>query len=132
MRMAQTQDALHAAIMAQLLANPDTAQIPPAQLQQVVDALAREAQTQKVSAQEIAWRPQIADVESPTDTSHTGSSICPSGFERFCSLSEGFGFVGADITIPVALFVIAGTLFLVLRRMHHHHILEHGAPVSQS
>ncbi len=125
---AQTQDALHTAIMNSLLSDPRTAQIPPAQLQQLVDTLAQQAQAQKVTAQEIAWHPQLVDAAAPAPT--TTPSMCPAGFETFCAWSEDFGFIGADITIPIALFVITGVFFLVIRRMHLHHVLEHGAPIS--
>jgi len=114
---AQAQDELHATIMAALLADPRTGTIPPAQLQALVNALADQAQTQGITAQEIKWRSAVNESFVPVAPQES----CSSAFAAFCPFSEAFGFVGNDATTPAVLFVTAALLLLIIRRVIKHH-----------
>ena len=113
------QDEMHATIWAALLSDPRTANIPPAQMQALVNALADQAQVQGISAQEIKWRPAVGETfgsnELPVEES------CSAAFSALCPFSAAFGFVGTDPTTPAVLFVTAGLLLLLIRRIIKHH-----------
>lgn len=121
----QTQDELHATIMAAVLSDPRTANLPPAQLQALVNALAAKAKTQGVTSQDIAWRPQVPTTIAPAQAQSTAStstnSVCDPAFLSLCDMSAAFGFLGNDYSIPVVLFITAGLLYIIVRRLHLHH-----------
>lgn len=134
---AQTQpaDELHATIMAQLLRDPRTANIPPEQLKLLVDALASQAQSQEVTVTDLRWQPPASTIggELSQDETSIGAD-CAGGFSALCVMSEGFGFVGPDITIPLFFLVISGLLILILARMKRYFHMIHpsaAAPVAQ-
>ncbi len=132
---AQTQDAMRATIMAQLLQDPRSADIPPAQLQQLVDALAKQADVQQVTVSDLQWQPRASTLTGPADVGTQPESACASGFSTLCILSEGFGFAGSDPTIPLYFLVSSGLLILILARLRHHHELGHfdaAAPAAAS
>lgn len=127
---AQSQDDLHAAIMAELLRDPRTANIPPAQLQVLVDALAQKAQVQNVSASDIRWHPQsTTGLVSQDQSMGFYPSGCADGFSSLCSISDAYGFSDESPTIPLALLVSSGLLILLIVRMIRHH---QAMPASQT
>lgn len=117
----QPQEDLHAAIMSELLRDPRTANIPPAQLFALVNALAQKAQEQNIAASDIRWHAQTfsgmnADQAVPIDFGD-----CAGGFSSLCTFTSAFGFVGNDPTIPLYLLVTSGLLILLIVRMIRHH-----------
>lgn len=118
---AQTQDDLHAAIMTELLRDPRTANIPPDQLQALVDALAVQAQAQDVSAQDIRWHPQDVTGLASQDQAAPYPDDCASGFSSLCSISDAYGFSDESPTIPLVLLATSGLLILLIVRMIRHH-----------
>lgn len=125
----QPQDEMHATIMAQLLQDPRTANIPPEQLQQLIDALARQADVQKVTIGDLQWQPHPSTISGAADVGMKADTSCASGFSALCVLSEGFGFAGSDPTIPLYFLVTSGLLILILARLRRHHELGHFEPV---
>lgn len=125
-------DELHAAILSQLVADPRTANIPPAQLQVLVDALAKQAQAKAVSASDILWHPSTFQEAAPAQQSQAEFFGCSSSLDALCPFSTAFGFAGDpnDLAIPAGLFLASGLLLLVIRRMlrPHHLPVFTGAP----
>lgn len=114
-----SQDEIHATIMAALLTDPRTATIPPAQLMALVNALSDQAQAQGITAQEIKWRPAVGETFVPA--SAMNEETCGGPFSALCPFSEAFGFAGRDPSTPAVLFVTAGLLLLIIRRVIKHH-----------
>ncbi|MEN9413102.1 MAG: hypothetical protein RLZZ342_189 [Candidatus Parcubacteria bacterium] len=115
------QEDLRATIMAQVLQDPRSAEIPPAQLEQIIDALSQKAQSENLESADIVWQPgafheAAASVESVP--------ACDSLIPLACVFTEAFGFQGEAVVIPLYLLVASGLLILLIRRMHHHHAAE--------
>ncbi|MBP9757857.1 MAG: hypothetical protein KBD06_04615 [Candidatus Pacebacteria bacterium] len=100
------------AIRAEIMKDPRSSDIPPAQIEAMVVALAQTASAQGVSESDITWKPVRAE-------SATGSVEC--GF--FCTINRIFGFGGDDYTIPIGLGVTSALLILFISMMlHRHHV----------
>lgn len=131
----QPADEMHATIMAQLMRDPRTANIPPEQLKLLVDALANQAQSQEVTVTDLRWQPAVSTIGAEqTQVSADVGARCVGGFSALCVMSEGFGFVGPDITIPLFFLVVSGLLILILARMKRYFHMIHpsaAAPVAQ-
>jgi hypothetical protein len=129
---AQPSDEMKSAVMTQILRDPRAAQIPPEQLQALVNALAQKAEAQKVPAIDVMWQPATYTGEpvAPQDALMPGD--CDYGFMSTCSISEALGFAGDDaLVIPLVLLAGSGLLILLIVRMKkHHHEMGHFAPVS--
>ena len=114
---AAQQDDLHAAIWSSLLADPRTAHILPAEMQQLVDALAAQAQAQHLTAADILWRP-TSQQPAPSVAETAQGAQCAAGFSGFlCKINQSFGFGSNDLIIPGFLFASSGLLAVVIRRM---------------
>ena len=116
----QSDAQLRATIRAQLLSDPRTAGLSQAELDAMVDLLAKGAEEQNVSSKDLEWHPQ------PVQASQNGAAAAPdecAGIPSFlCSLSKAFGFVGAAIGIAIALGLAAMVLiWLIAHFMHHGH-----------
>lgn len=112
------QDDLHAAIMAELLRDPRVADIPPAQLATLVDALAVQAQVQSVTAADILWHPQ--DFSNASVASQVVAEYfvqCDTAFAAFCPFNQAFGFAGTPSNLPAWLFVLSAVLYLLIPRV---------------
>jgi len=112
-------DELHAAIMSQLVADPRTANIPPAELKVLVEALVQQAQAQQVSASDILWHPSTFQEAAPAQQSSAEYFGCSSELSAICPFSTAFGFAGDpnDLAIPAGLFLASGLLLLVISRI---------------
>lgn len=124
---------VRATIMAQLLEDPRTADVPPDQLQQLVDALAAQAEVQGVDTADLTWQPRPTFAEPAAEPAVPGGA-CDGGFSALCVLTEAFGFVGDNPTVPLYLLVTSGLLVLLIVRMkRHHHAMGHfDAPVASA
>ena len=112
----QAQDDLTATIRAEILKDPRAAQIPQAQMDTMVAALAEAASKQGVTSSDITWRPAEVDPSLPYD-----ETPC----EFFCYVNSIFGFGGGDYVIPLGLGVSSAILILIISMMlHRHH--KHG------
>lgn len=103
---------LESAIRAEILKDPRAADIPQAQIDAMVSALAQTAAAQGVSEADITWKPATRE----------GAAIGgPCGF--LCTVNSIFGFGGNDYTIPIGLGVTSALLILFISMMlHRHHV----------
>ncbi len=121
-----TPEEMRATIMAQLLEDPRTADVPPDQLAQLVDALAAQAQEQEVSTADLTWQPRPTTLGAPAADSTSYDSVCSGGFSALCMMSEALGFIGDNPTVPLYFLVTSGVLVLLIVRMkRHHHAMGH-------
>ncbi len=109
---------LRATIRAELLSDPRTAGLSKADLDTIVNILAQEAEKQGMTSQDIQWRPQGTERFTGGDGTSSAPE-CAGGF--LCTMTEAFGFVGADTTIPFTLGAASMALVWLLAEMLHRH-----------
>lgn len=120
----QASDEMKAAVMAQLLHDPRTAQLPPEQLQQLVDSLAQQAQAQNISLEDLRFQPGGFATPAAADTP-APQPVCAGDFFG-CGMSYALGFIGDNPTLPLYFLVTSGLLILLIVRMkRHHHAMGH-------
>lgn len=113
---------MKSAVMTQILRDPRAAEIPPEQLQALVNALAQKAESQKVPAADVMFQPATYTGEPVPAQDALLPGDCDYGFMSTCSISEALGFVGEDVLlIPLALLAGSGLLILLIVRMKKHH-----------
>ena len=114
------QDELHAAIWASLLADPRTANIPPEQMQALVDALAVKAVAQNMTAEDITKGSTMGSTTAtPVAAQHV---VCQKGIMGYlCAFNQAFGFAGDTYIVPLMLLVTSGLLIVVIWEMIIHH-----------
>lgn len=122
-------DDLHVAIWSSLLSDPRTANIPPDEMQRLVDSLAQEAQKQNLTPADILYRPERQQFAAASALPATDDSCDAAITQVFCSFNSAFGFSGNDVTTPVSLLATSTLLILLIRRMTKMHN-EHAADVS--
>ncbi len=98
---------LRETIRAEILKDPRAASIPESQLASMIDALAREAEAQGITSEDITWTP----------TSQSRAAAC--GF--LCNVNAAFGFDGGAYIMPVLLLLASAVgVFAFYIRRHHH------------
>jgi hypothetical protein len=111
---AVVQGELQAAIWTSLLEDPRTANIPPADMQALVDSLAAEAQAQNITAADILQKSSLdgSSVVVP-------SALCTEeGIMGYlCKFNQAIGFSGGSYEVPLILLVVSGILILVVWEM---------------
>ena len=107
---------LSATIRAEILSDPRTAGLSEAEIDAVVDLLTQEAQKQGITSQAIQWQPESTERFVAGETAAPAPE-CAGGF--LCAMSEAFGFVGADTTIPFTLGAASMGLIWILAEMIH-------------
>jgi len=109
---------LRATIRAELLSDPRTSSLSEAQIDALVGLLADEAEKQGITSQDIQWRPESSERFVATESAAPQEAAeCGGGF--LCTMSEAFGFVGADTTIPFTLGAASMALVWLLAEMMH-------------
>ncbi len=108
---------LRATIRAELLSDPRTSSLSDAQIDTLVSLLAGEAEKQGITSQDIQWRPQSGERFVASGSAAPQASDCAGGF--LCTMSEAFGFVGTDTTIPFTLGAASMGLVWILAEMIH-------------
>jgi len=117
-RIAHAQQDLNMTIRSAILADPRASSMTPAQIDALVTALAKQAQTQGVTAHDIAWRPQVA---GPSQfASASGADTCGSVPAFVCSLNQLLGFAGSNWWPPLALFTTLLLLVLITAVLIEH------------
>jgi len=118
-----SQDDLHNTIQNSVLADPRAANIPPDQLQGLVDALVAEAQAQHMTSADILYRPQQAAAGSTFTGGQTQeSTACATGLQGYlCQFNRVFGFEGNNYEIPIFLLVTTAFLIAVIWELIVHH-----------
>lgn len=117
---------LRATIRGAIMSDPRTAGLSETQINTLVDLLAQEAQKQGVTAQDIQWRPE--GTERFVTGESTPPTQCTGGF--LCLMSEAFGFIGPDTTIPFTLGAASMGLVWILAEMIHRRRYPSVAPAS--
>ncbi|OGG56719.1 hypothetical protein A3D71_00390 [Candidatus Kaiserbacteria bacterium RIFCSPHIGHO2_02_FULL_55_20] len=112
-----SQSELQATIRGAILSDPRTASLSQAQIDSIVSVLSQEAQKQGITSKDIQWRPQDISQLAPGGSGVAAESECAGGF--LCTMSEAFGFVGADTTIPFTLGAASMGLVWILAEMIH-------------
>ncbi len=110
---------LRATIRAELLSDPRTSSLSEAQIETLVDLLAQEAEKQGITSEDIQWRPQNNEQFVATGSAVQEGTGCGGGF--LCIMSEAFGFIGYDVTIPFFLGMSSMGLIWILAEMIHRH-----------
>lgn len=125
---AQSDDELRTTIRAALAADPRTSGLSQAQVDALVELLASEAEKQGITSQDIEWRPQSNERFVATDSAAPQTSECAGGL--LCTMTEAFGFVGADTTIPFTLGAASMGLVWILAEMLHRRKYPHVSPAT--
>ncbi len=110
---------LRATIRAELLSDPRTSSLSEIQIETLVDLLAQEAEKQGITSQDIQWRPQNNEQFVETGSAASEGVGCAGGF--LCIMTEAFGFIGYDVTIPFFLGMSSMGLIWILAEMIHRH-----------
>ena len=121
----ESQDELRATIRAEILSDPRTAGLSEAEIDAVVDLLTQEAQKQGTTSQASQGQPESTERFVAGETAAPAPE-CAGGF--LCAMSEAFGFVGADTTIPFTLGAASMGLIWILAEMIHRRRHPHVAP----
>lgn len=108
---------LRSTIRAELLSDPRTSSLSQAQIDALVELLAGEAEKQGITSEDIQWRPQSSERFVATESAAPQASECAGGF--LCTMTEAFGFIGADTTIPFTLGAASMGLVWILAEMIH-------------
>lgn len=108
---------LRATIRAELLSDPRTSGLSETQIASLVNLLAQEAEKQGITSQDIQWRPQSSERFVATESAAPQAAECVGGF--LCTMTEAFGFIGADTTIPFTLGAASMGLVWILAEMIH-------------
>lgn len=110
-------DELRATIRAELLSDPRTSGLSETQIDTAVNILTQEAEKRGISSQDIQWRPQSTERFVAAESAAPAAAECAGGF--LCTMSEAFGFIGADTTIPFTLGAASMGLVWILAEMIH-------------
>jgi len=108
---------LRTTIRAELLSDPRTSSLSQVQVDTLVDLLAGEAEKQGITSQDIQWRPQSTERFVAIESAAPQAPECTGGF--LCTMTEAFGFIGADTTIPFTLGAASMALVWLLAEMIH-------------
>lgn len=116
-------DDLRNTIQASVIADPRVANIPPAQLQGLIDALVVEANAQHMSSADILWKPQQqAAAATFSPGSQTPGVVCASGWQGYlCQFNQIFGFEGSNYEIPIFILITSAFLLAVIWELIVHH-----------
>lgn len=110
-----TEDQLRSTIASEITADPRSQTMTQAQVYSMVNALALQAQSNNVTAQQLTYRPAAPGSQATTFTPCNDIT---------CSLSHAFGLDGSLPLIPIALLVAAGLMILfysLMRELGHPH-----------
>ena len=129
----ETSADLRATIRSGLLSDPRTSGLSEVQIDTLVGLLADEAEKQGITSQDIQWRPQNAEQFVAVEGTATEEVACAGGL--LCIMSEAFGFIGYDVTIPFFLGMSSMGLIWILAEMihrHRHPVIKVSAPPTTS
>lgn len=105
---AQTEDtALRDTIRAAILSDPRSQSMTPEEIESMTVALARQAESVGMTADDILWRPVTEEAGSQQQGAETCDGI-------LCALNHAFGFDGSNYTIPIWLGAISLMLIFII------------------
>ena len=115
---------LSATIRAAIFSDPRTAAMSEEDIDAMVAALARGAEAQGMTSQDILWRPQAFQAATEEETGALPEP-CVGMPVFFCNLNNAFGLDGSDVTMPITLGVVAALLLFVIGSMLHYTFGRH-------
>lgn len=121
------EDPLSAAIRAAITADAENENLSEEEIDAIVEALARQAELDGVTADDITWRPQETTF---TPTEGEEQNTCGSMPSMVCALNKAFGFSGDNILIPALLFGLSVLLILAIAMAIHSH--KHHAAIAKT
>ncbi|MDP2648457.1 MAG: hypothetical protein Q8P19_01000 [bacterium] len=107
---------LRATIRAELLSDPRTSALSPAQLGAMVELLAQSAEREGISSSDITYRPQSLE---NIPVSPTFADVCGNTPAALCVFGVAFGFLGPTYVIPFTLGAASMGLVWILAEMIH-------------
>lgn len=119
-------------IRAALLKDPRAASMPPAQLNAMVSLLAEQAQSQGMTAQDIAYRPNMSGYYlGPVAPPASG---CTDISSPLCPLGQALGFDTPNKSVAVGLWATSGLLMATIwfMRRNPHIRAAHGMDESSA
>ncbi len=117
--VAQSSDMIDTTIRQEILKDPRASQLTPAQIDQIVVALATSARAQGMTAHDIAWQP-VYDSGQNAAPSFSSSATCTLP-QFMCDINTAFGFDGSDLKIPIGLGLSAMALIVIIGLMIEMH-----------
>jgi hypothetical protein len=120
---------LQATIRAAILKDPRSASMSQAQIDAMVSALASQAQSQGVTAQDIAYNP---GTPVPTITASYPPEGCTDISSSLCTLGQALGFDTPDKEVPIGLWITSGLLIGIIWLMRRNPHLSHLTGVSST
>ena len=109
-----TDTQLQANIRSALIADPRSAGLPPEQLNAMVQALSNQAESQGLSASDIAWKPG-AQAPGLDRSATVATPNCLYGADGvLCKLTQTYGLDTGDNTIPLLLGLLSGILIIII------------------
>lgn len=126
---ATASDDLRNTIQASLLADPRVANIPPEQLQGLIDALVAQARARNMTSADIVTRPQQQAAAGSTfaPDAQAQAAVCETGWQEYlCNFNKVFGFEGNNYEIPIFLLIVTTFLIAVIWELilHHRKVLQ--------
>ena len=117
-------DDLVATIRQEIMKDPRTAQMSPAQIDQMVHVLTVTAQKEGITAHDMTWRPPVVaapKLSFAEQLTHSPCSVIPFA----CAINMAFGFDDSYPQIPLTLALSAMALIAITGLIHHHHHTKH-------
>ena len=108
---------LSATIRSAILKDPRAQGLTPTQLEAMVEILTSQAQSQGMTAQDIAYRPGHPDTLGPTPSSSLPSGSCIDISSPLCPLGQALGFDTPDKRVPIGLWITSALLVAVIWHM---------------
>jgi preprotein translocase subunit SecF len=106
---------LSATIRAAILHDPRSASLSPAQIGAMVSALSSKAQTQGITAQDIAYRPGTAGIAVQTTNASNAASPC--SLSSWCAVGDFLGSGLARNAVYAAFWILSIILIIVVWHM---------------
>ncbi len=118
----EQESALHATVRAEVMKDPRAAAMPAAELEAMIDALAKGAEEQGMTSEDFQQRSNQPDfVPAPNPREQSSMPACDGMPQFICTIENSFGFDGSNTIIPVGLLVTSGLLWFLLYELKHHH-----------
>ncbi len=111
---------LAATIRAAIMKDPRSANLSPAQVDTIVNALSVKAQTQGLTAQNIAYRAGTVGISVPATVSNTPVTVDPCALSSWCTAGKAIGSGLVRNAIIAAFWILAFLLIIIVWHMRKH------------
>lgn len=93
-----------------LLLDPRTANLSEAELNRMIDTLTAQAVAQGITPHDMYWRPTLPHTIAASDAAALAQNDCGQLPRFLCDFNHSLGFKGSDMSIPIALGVLAALI----------------------